>query len=261
MSLILGVLVACSGVALIFLSGGSVGSLLSYKAIAFVLIGIIAVTLITSPGSSLFKRFARVAKTLRKPTKSEILIEKILTLVQTARREGILSLENQENTVSDSYVKKGLELITGSCERETIHEILQKDSDFESSEEKLAQDFIERIAILSPGIGMLGTLVEIVQMLYTYKGPETLAPGIANALLPVVYSGLIAYLILMPLVSRIKVGAEKHRLQRDLAIQGILAIQSGEPPYIVKARLQRYTSKKSTDLEIPTDHSDDKEII
>lgn len=240
MSFVLGLAVCAAALALIILSGVDPSMLFSWKALVFVAAGIIGLTLITSPLTSLFKQFAWAAKTIRRPADPGVLIDKIMELVRLARKDGILALESKEAEVADPYLKKGLALITGSADRESIESILSDDSAFESSMEKSSHDFVEKIAVMTPVIGMLGTLVEIVQMFYTYKGPSTLAPGIANALLPAVYSGLIAYLFIMPLVSRIKSGAQKHRLQRELAIKGVLAIQSGETPFIVRESLSRY---------------------
>lgn len=242
MSFILGLVLCAAALTVIVLSGGSASRLLDYQALLFVLAGIMSLILITSPLNSFIKVIRCAAGTLRRGIKPDKLIEQITDLVQTARHEGILALEGCEDKVNDPILKKGLILITGSADRETIESILTNDVQYSSDLEKSAQDFIERIAMMSPGIGMIGTLVEIVQMLYTYKGPQTLAPGIAQALLPVVYSGIIAYLILMPLASRVKSSSERKKLQRELSIQGVLAIQSGEPPHIVEQRLSRYAS-------------------
>lgn len=242
MSFILGLVLCAAALAVIVMDGGSPSILLDYRALLFVLAGITGLILITSPMASFLKVMRCAAGTLRRGVKPEQLITQIMRLVQTARREGILALEACEVEVNDPILKKGLSLITGSADRETIESILVSDARYSSALEKSAQDFIERIAMMSPGIGMIGTLVEIVQMLYTYKGPQTLAPGIANALLPVVYAGLIAYLILLPLVSRVKAGSDRRKLQRELSIQGILAIQAGEPPHIVEQRLSRFAN-------------------
>lgn len=242
MSFVLGLAVCAAALAVVIFSGADPSMLFNWKALIFVVAGIIGLMLITSPLTSLFKQLAWAAKTIRRPADPGVLIEKIMELVRLARKDGILALESKESEVGDPYLKKGLALITGSAERDTIERILNDDSSFESSMEKSSHDFLEKIAVMTTIVGILGTLVEIVQMFYTYKGPSTLAPGIANALLPAVYSGLIAYLLIMPLASRIKSGAQKHKLHRELAIKGVLAIQSGETPFIVRESLSRYAA-------------------
>ena len=240
MSFLLGLLLCGAAFAVYFIGGADAARLLDTKALLFVTLGTIGAAFITSPMQTLFRDLACIAKLLRKKAKTEQLIGQIVTLVKAARREGVLSLEGHENEIGEPILKKGIVLLTGSADRETVEDILVKDSQYSSAVEKSAQEFVERIAFLSPGIGMIATLVELAQMLYTYKGPQTLAPGVANALIPVVYAGLIAYLILFPLSSRVKAGSEKLRQRRELAIQGVLAIQAGEPPFVVEQRLLRF---------------------
>ncbi|HEX2937558.1 MAG TPA: MotA/TolQ/ExbB proton channel family protein [Ruminiclostridium sp.] len=240
MSFIMGLVLCAAAVVAVVSGGGDPAKLIDFKALVFVAIGITGLILITSPMTSFLRDIGCAFAALKKPEKPQKLTKKIMNLVQTARHEGILALEGLESEIKDPILKKGIAMITGSADRETIESILKSDAEFYAEKEKSAQEFIERIAMMSPGIGMLGTLVEIVQMLYTYKGPQTLAPGIAKALLPVVYSGIIAYLLLMPLAARVKSGSEQRKQQRELAIQGVLAIQSGEPPHIVEQRLSRF---------------------
>jgi chemotaxis protein MotA len=244
MSFIIGLVLCAAALAAIILGGGNIANLLDGKALLFVVLGTAGLVFITSPMNSIPKTVHNAAGTLRKGQKPDNLIEQIMNFVQTARHSGILALEGSENSVDDPIIKKGLILITGSADRETIKSILANDAKYMTDVEKSAQEFIERIAAMTVGIGMIGTLIKIVQMLYVYKGPQTLAPGIANALLPVVYSGILAYIVLMPLASRVKSGSDRRKLQRELSIQGVLAIQSGEPPYIVEQRLSRFARAK-----------------
>lgn len=249
MSFIIGLVLCAAALTAIVLGGGNTANLLDGKALLFVVIGTAGLISITSPMNLIPKTIHNAAEALHKGQKPDRLIAQIMELVQTARRSGVLALEGSENDVSDPIIKKGLILITGSADRETIKNVLASDAKYMTDVEKSAQEFIERIAGMSLGAGMIGTLIEIVQMLYAYKGPQTLAPGIAKALLPVVYSGILAYLVLMPLASRVKSGSDRQKLGRELSIQGVLAIQSGEPPYIVEQRLSRFAGVKSEKTE------------
>jgi chemotaxis protein MotA len=249
MSFLLGLLLCAAAFAFYLFGGADAARLLDTKALLFVTAGTIGAAFITSPMQTLLRDLSCIAQLLGKKKKPEQMIAQIVTLVKTARREGILSLEGLESGISDPILKKGIVLLTGSADRDTVEDILVKDSQYFSAIERSAQEFVERIAFLSPGIGMIATLVELAQMLYTYKGPETLAPGVANALIPVVYAGLIAYLILFPLSSRVKAGSERRRQRRELAIQGVLAIQAGEPPFVVEQRLLRFADGRISQLE------------
>jgi chemotaxis protein MotA len=244
MSFIMGILICAAGFAMIVFGGVNPARLLDYKALVLAVAGTLGIMFVISPLPAILQNISTVAKTLRKRVSSQKLILQIMELVQMARHDGILALEGCEAGITDAILKKGLILVAGSADRETIKSILLKDAEKNAEEEKSAQEFIEHVAMMSPVIGMIGTLVEIVQMLYTYKGPTMLAPGIAKALLPVVYSAIIAYLIIMPLASRVKSGSDKLKRQRELAIEGVLAIQAGEPQHIAEERLLIYSEKE-----------------
>jgi len=246
MSFVLGIVICAAALAVISIGGGNPSRLLDYHALLLVAGGMAGLAFIICPLKEVARNLKTAASAMRKSENNQKLFERIMELVQTARREGVLALDGREDDEKNPILKKGLSLIAGSADRETIESILQKDAQNMAEREKTAQEFIERVAIMLPGIGVLGTLVEIVQMLYTYKGPQTLAPGIARSLLPVVYGGAIAYLVLMPLASRVKSGSDRQKQQRELAIQGVLAIQAGEPPHIAGERLSIFA--ESTDV-------------
>lgn len=243
MSFIVGIFIFAAALFMIVIEGGNPAILLDYKALILVTAGTAGVMFVICPLPAILQNVSAAVLTLRKRENSKKLIKQIMELVQTARREGVLALEGRESEIKDIILKKGLLLVAGSADRETIKSILEKESEKASEKEKSAQEFIERIAMMSPVIGVIGTLVEIVQMLYTYKGPAMLAPEIAKSLLPIVYGVVIAYILILPLSLRVKFGSDRLKRQRELAIQGVLAIQAGEPPHIAEERLLIYTDE------------------
>lgn len=237
MSFIMGLVVLGFLIAIIALRGGNPAMLLDYKAMLLVAGGTLGSMLLTFPLADFRRELSVIFRLLRAAPKPKKLIDQISQLAQKARKNGILALEGSEKEVSDPILQKGLLLITGSADHAAVEGILQKESENLERQEKSAQDFFDRLSILAPGIGMVGTLIEIVQMLYAYKGPQQLAPEIGKALLPIVYAALLSYIVFMPLAARVKVGAERHRMLRELAVEGVLAIQAGEPPHLVEQRL------------------------
>lgn len=244
MSFIIGIVIFAAALFMVVIEGGNPARLLDYKALLLVSVGTAGAMFILSPLPAIIENVSTAISALGKRQSPKKLISQIMELVQTARREGVLALEGQISEIKDVILRKGLKLVAESADRETIKNILLKEAESADEKEKSAREFFERIAMMSPVIGMIGTLVEIVQMLYTYKGPATLASGIAKALLPVVYGVAVEYLLIMPLVSRVKSGSDRLKRQRELAIQGVLAIQAGEPPHIAEERLMIYTDEK-----------------
>lgn len=245
MSFLFGFALCALAVALLALHGGSAGVLWSPPALGLALLGMAGFCLLTTPLPVLRANLKAARRALRTRVDFGGMSEYLLALVQTARREGVLAIEGRSDGTKDPLLKAGLDLVAGSADRETILSVLGGQAKEAAEEEKAAGDFLERLAAILPGIGVLGTLVELVQMFYTYKGPQTLAPGLAKALLPVAYSACAAYLFLMPLSARVRAGSAKLKRYREEILQGVLAIQAGEAPFIARQRLAVYEIQPS----------------
>lgn len=240
MSFLFGLVLSGFVFVVLALRGGNTAMLLDPVALILVFGGTLGSLLIITPISSLTYKIIIIKKTLGASEKPEKLLKEIMIIAQSARKKGLLSLESMESEIKNATLKKGINLILDSADAITIRSVLEKESSYISEKEKSAQELIERLAVFAPGIGMVGTLVQIVIMLGAYKNAETIAPQIAHSLLPVVYGAVLSYLLLFPLSARIKIGAEKKRAIRELSIEGVLAIQAGEPPFLVEQRLEVY---------------------
>lgn len=240
MFLLAGVAISGYVLVLLILRGGNPSMLLDIHALILILGGTFGSLLVICPPASLISTLSVIVRTLRPTQKDEELLTQITELAQTARRGGILALEGREREIRDPGLKKGIMLLLESADPAAIRSILEKETECISNSEKSAQDLLERLAAFAPGIGMVGTLVEIVMMLDRFSGMQSLAPQIAHSLLPVVYGAVFSYLLLYPIASRVKTSAEKKRKTRQLCIEGVLAIQGGEPPHLVEERLKAF---------------------
>ena len=237
MSFLIGLTLGAAAVALLALRGGSPAVLLDPKAAAFVLAGMLAALFVTFPFSALRAQLRTIFRLLRPAGKPRELIETIGGLAQTARRGGVLALEGSEKKIGDPMLKKGLLLIASSVDQSALRSILEKESELIARREKASQEFFERLAALTVGIGVAGSLLEAALLLTRYTGPQKLAGAAAQALLPAVYAALVAYLVLLPLAARVRLGAARQQELRELSIEGVLAIQAGEPSQVVEERL------------------------
>jgi chemotaxis protein MotA len=240
MSFLFGLVLSGFVLVVLVLRGGNAAMLLDPVALLVVFGGVLGSLLIITPFSSLFDKIVVIKKTLGPTEKPEKLLKEITAIAQVARKKGILALENLDIEIKNSILKRGINLILESADAIMVRSILEKESSYISEKEKSAQELIERLAVFAPGIGMVGTLIQIAIMLGSYKNAQTIAPQIAHSLLPVVYGAVLSYVLLFPLAARINTSAEKKRAIRELSIEGVLAIQAGEPPYLVEQRLEVY---------------------
>lgn len=237
MSFVVGLICCAVFFAAFILGGGNPALLLDGRSALLVVGGMTALGCMSLPGGMLRDRLGAAARAMRR-TKSKKLEEELVSLARLAREKGLIALEDAEPRVSDALVREGLLLISGGAGPETVRAVLEKQADCQKAREHAAQELFERTAYLAVGVGGAGTLLKTVLMLYRYAGPQTLAPGVAAALLPVAYGALAAYVVLLPLAARIRAGAERQANQRQAAIEGILAVQAGEPLFVVQERLR-----------------------
>jgi chemotaxis protein MotA len=94
----------------------------------------------------------------------------------------------------------------------------------------------------APAFGMIGTLVGLVQMLQNLSDPTSIGQGMATALLTTLYGAMLANMLFLPLAGKLEVRAKQEALLRELMIEGIVAIQSGEKPQLIKEKLKGFLS-------------------
>lgn len=165
-------------------------------------------------------------------------------LSKKARREGLLSLEDEISTLEDDFLKKGLQMVVDGIEPETIREILELEiGEMENRHERGAGIYAAWGAY-APAFGMLGTLIGLIQMLANLTDVANIASGMGKALITTFYGSLLANILCNPIASNLRQKSAKEAGEREMILEGILAIQSGVNPRIVEEKLITYLPPK-----------------
>lgn len=166
------------------------------------------------------------------------IINHLSELSEKARKDGLLSLEMEAQNSENEFIRKGLSLVVDGIETEVIKDILDRELELrESIYEKSAKIF-EAAGGFGPTMGVLGTVMGMVNVLGTMgSSPDGLGEKIATAFLATMYGVGFANLVFIPIGSRIKAKAANERMVNDLIIEGLLSIQAGENPRIIKEKL------------------------
>ncbi|MDI6601748.1 MAG: flagellar motor protein [Thermoanaerobacteraceae bacterium] len=248
-----------SGIALIIISILLNGPLSTYIDIPSVMItvgGTIASTLISYPLSKVLDSF-KVMRFIffNKPTDNGEIIKQIVSLANTARREGLLALEDIAENLEDPYLKKGILLVVDGTDPDLIRNIMETELDFLEDRHKQSQGVFETFATFAPAFGMIGTLIGLINMLKNLNDPSKVGPGMAVALITTFYGSLMAYLIFLPMARKLAYLTKEETLQKELMLEGILSIQSGENPRIIEEKLKAFLAprvRESYDRKINT---------
>lgn len=170
------------------------------------------------------------------------LIALFIHLAERARREGILALENELDNVDDPFIKKGILLAVDGIEPEVINDIMN--AEIIAMEERHAQGrtIIEKAGEYAPAWGMIGTLIGLVLMLGNLQDPSTLGPNMAVALLTTLYGTVLANLVFIPMASKLESKTDEEVFIKQVIIEGVIGVQSGQNPRILEEKLSAFLS-------------------
>lgn len=169
-------------------------------------------------------------------------IERIVSYANLARKEGLLALETKLEEVDDAFFAKGIQLVIDGFGAETVRDIMSLEADWQRQRHSMGKKMLDQMASYAPAFGMIGTLVGLVQMLVSLDDPSKLGAGMATALITTLYGALLANMLFLPLAGKLDIRAKQEGLLRDLMIEGIVAIQSGEKPQLIKEKLKGFLS-------------------
>jgi chemotaxis protein MotA len=186
----------------------------------------------------------KVAFTIKKHDAIGI-INKLAALSEKARKDGLLSLEQDAQNDENDLIRKGLGLVVDGIETEVIKDILIREVELKESINESAAKIFDAAGGYAPTFGVLGTVMGMVQVLGTMSdNPDDLGGKIAIAFLATFFGVASANVLYLPIGGRIKAKAEAERMVNDLIIEGLLSIQAGENPRIIKEKLNLTLMKK-----------------
>ena len=223
--------------------GGPIGIFINIPSIIVVVGGTMAAVLVNFPLSHVISVIG-VAKNafLYKEVATEDLITKMVEFATVARREGILALESHVASAGDEFLGKSVQLAIDGTAPELIKDILTTEIAFMEDRHNMGASIIDSAGTFAPAFGMIGTLIGLVQMLANMDDPSQIGPAMAVALLTTLYGAVLANLVCLPTVGKLKARTATELLQKEVVIEGILSIQSGDNPRVVEQKLKAFVS-------------------
>lgn len=173
------------------------------------------------------------------------LIGLFVRLSERARREGILALENELEEVDDKFIRKGILLAVDGIEPEVISDIMNAEITAMEDRHYKGRSLIEKAGEYAPAWGMIGTLVGLVLMLNSLQDPATLGPSMAVALLTTLYGTVLSNLVFIPMASKLESKSEEEIFIKQIIIEGVIGVQSGQNPRILEEKLSAFLSKET----------------
>lgn len=216
-------------------------------AYALVVVGTIAATMITTPLSGMISLPKAILKAMM-PGKHETpsdLAALFVRLSEKARREGLLSLEEEEGTLHNDFMKKGIMLVVDGQDPELIRQVLEIEIKQMEQRHEIAHNILTQAGGFAPTFGIIGTvssLIGVLAKLDPSAGQEALATSISGAFVATFLGLATANLVYLPLTEKLKENTKHEVAMRNMMIEGILSVQAGENPRVIFDKLEGFLS-------------------
>lgn len=223
----------------IFMEGSSPMSVVLLPPMILVIGGTLGAGIAGSTLKDVIRTFSTLSHWLMfKFPDSEGTVETVVGLADRARREGLLSLEDAARTVEDEFLRDGLQAAIDGTDPDDLRDMLEAKIASKKGQDKVASKFFANMGGYAPTVGIIGTVVSLVHVLENLANPDELGHMIGAAFVATLWGLLTANLIYLPLSARINRGSELEVAHMEMAVEGLLAIQSGANPRLVGQRLR-----------------------
>ncbi|HEY2492016.1 MAG TPA: flagellar motor protein [Paenibacillus sp.] len=186
------------------------------------------------------------------------LVEDLVDMATTARRSGVLALERMSHNHPDAFLREGIQLVVDGTDPETVKQILELDINAVEKKHEGYANIFEAAGGYAPTMGIIGTVMGLIHVLGNLSTPTDLGPSIAIAFIATLYGVASANIIFLPIASKIKSRSADEIENMEFLLQGILSIQNGDHPLIVRKKLGSFVSTEDRPMPLFKEDFDEK---
>ncbi len=181
---------------------------------------------------------------VHKPENLDRLIEQLVDLAKTARRDGLLAIESKALEVDNPFITLGIQMTVDGTRPEVIKEVMRNEIAVMGARHREAKKLLQLVSRCGPAFGMIATLLGLVLMLGNLSNPDAIGPSMAVALIGTLYGALIANLVCIPFIEKLSIRSQEEAIVKEIVLCGIIGIQSGDHPQIVQQKLHTHLPPK-----------------
>lgn len=244
--LLIGLAIAFVGViGGLYMEGSTIGKYIGPSAAVIVLGGTLGVTIASVGVGPVLGMGSTFLRAIQYQTMNRVAsIRTLVGFAEKARREGLLVLEDDLRSTKDDFLRRGVQLVVDGTDPELVKEILRTEVDSLHEERHQEAKVWETMGGFAPTLGICGTVIGLVLVLSNISDPASLAASIAVAFIATLYGLGSANLVFLPVGNKLQGCADDEVAGKELLIEGILAIQSGDNPRIVEEKLVAFLTIK-----------------
>lgn len=221
--------------------GSSLSAFIDFPSLMVVVGGAIAAAMMSFP----LKNFLSLAMVMKKVFLNRQdnvaeLIGQIVSLAETARRDGLLALEGRIDEIQNPFITLGIQMAVDGTRPEVIEDIMRTEIDAVATRHRDGKSLLDTMGRFAPAFGMIGTLMGLIIMLGNMDDPSNIGSGMAIALITTLYGAITANVIFLPWAEKLGFINKQEMVAMEIVIRGILAIQSGENPRVIEQKLNTF---------------------
>jgi chemotaxis protein MotA len=203
--------------------------------------GTLGVMLLTTPRHSLVHSARRIADLFAADeVDREALVEEVIALSRTARRGGIIALEPAITKMTNVFLRDALQLAVDGQNREEVQAVLETQLRMNERHGESDAKALEVAGGFAPTIGIIGTVVGLIEVLRQFSNLQAVGSGIGTAFVSTIYGLALANLLLLPVAHRIRARVAEQFETQELIIEGVLSIIESLHPSLIRVRLNSF---------------------
>lgn len=244
-STIAGIVIAFGLMLWAIMMGGPLSIFVDVPSLVLVFGGTLGTVFVHYPFGDVAGAIAVAKKTLlHKETSINSLIVQLMDFANKARKEGILSLQGMMDQITDEFLLKAMQMAVDGQEPDTLRRMLNTDISFTQERHSKGAAIFTSLAAYAPAMGMIGTLVGLVQMLQNMSDPSSIGPAMAVALLTTFYGAVVANVLCTPMAGKLKNRSASEVLLKTIIVEGMQSILAGENPRVMEQKLHSFIAPK-----------------
>jgi chemotaxis protein MotA len=170
--------------------------------------------------------------------KPDELIASTVEMANEARKSGLLALEGKET--DNPFLAKGIQMLVDGHEPEVVRQTLSTELNLTVARHDIGQKIFKAIGDSAPAMGMIGTLIGLVQMMANMSHPKSIGPSMAVALLTTLYGAIIANVFALPIADKLSLRSKEESMIKSMIIDALAGIQEGRNPRVIQELLMTY---------------------
>ncbi len=215
------------------IAAGGLSPFVDVASVLIVLGGTFFAVMFKTPMPAFLRHFKGIAKAfMPKPAKKDALITRMVELSDMARKNGLMALDNQD--IPDPFFAKGLQMLVDGADETRMVKQMNEDIKAMKTRHNEVHEVLRGWVDIAPAMGMIGTLIGLVQMLGNMEDPKAIGPAMAVALLTTLYGAFFANILFGPLLAKLETYSAEETLYRDMVIRGLRNIARGDSGRVVQ---------------------------